>query len=109
MIDKLKDAISHAREVAKEQREKASFDTDNERYRMSESEKVACLECAREHEKLAFWLEELQERREAEKKLKETLEDMSGRLKDSLFGDGIRFALKLIDKSRKRDCESEDN
>lgn len=53
------EAIQHCEEKAKELREQAGFDTDNERYRMSESEKADCIECANEHEQLAEWLKEL--------------------------------------------------
>ena len=35
----LDEAIKHCKEKAEELREQASFDTDNERYRMSENEK----------------------------------------------------------------------
>lgn len=51
---------------------------------------------------------ELQEHRKAEKILRETLENMSERLRDSLFGDGIRCALRLINKHIKRDWEREE-
>lgn len=64
MIDNLTEAIAHAKEKAKELREQAGFDTDNERYRMSESEKADCIECASEHEQLAAWLTELKQYRE---------------------------------------------
>ena len=46
------EAIQHAREKAEEQRK------DND----------TCIECAREHEQLAEWLEELKEYKELEKK-----------------------------------------
>lgn len=62
----LDEAIKHCEEKAKELREQAGFDTDNERYRMSESEKADCIECANEHEQLAEWLKELKARREAD-------------------------------------------
>lgn len=55
----LDEEIKHCEEKARELREQAGFDTDNERYRMSESEKADCLECAEEHEQLAGWLREL--------------------------------------------------
>jgi hypothetical protein len=62
----LDQAIQHCKEKAEELREQAGFDTDNERYRMSESEKADCLECAKEHEQLACWLTELKTRRKQE-------------------------------------------
>lgn len=54
------EAIAHAREVAKRNREQwkncpAERDT---------REHLTCEECAEEHEQLAEWLEELKERRE---------------------------------------------
>lgn len=63
----LQEAISHAREKAKELREQAGFETDNLRYMMSDSERQDCRECATEHEQLADWLEELKARREADR------------------------------------------
>ena len=56
----LSEAIKHCEEKAKELREQAGFETDNERYRMSEGEKADCLECANEHEQLAEWLKHYQ-------------------------------------------------
>lgn len=60
----LDEAIIHSKEKAEELRAQAGFDTDNERYRMSESEKTGCIECAKEHKQLAEWLEELKAWRE---------------------------------------------
>lgn len=61
----LNEAISHAREVAKEKRELTKticpWSDDGEETRN------ACLECAEEHEQLAAWLEELEQRREADR------------------------------------------
>jgi hypothetical protein len=51
----LSEAIDHAREEAKTQRNNAkSWDSANE-----EEKKQNCLECAKEHEQLAEWLTEL--------------------------------------------------
>jgi len=59
----LDEAIAHAREVAEEQRTQAELSECTDlNYRAS-----ACLECAEEHEQLAEWLTELQERREADR------------------------------------------
>lgn len=66
----LDEAIKHCEEKAEELREQAGFDTDNERYRMSESEKADCIECANEHEQLAEWLTELKELRETMEMIK---------------------------------------
>ena len=59
MINNLKDAINHARETASKLRKMTSI-TNGKPYE-------ECLECASEHEQLASWLEELAERREADK------------------------------------------
>ena len=102
MIDNLTDAITHAKEVAKELRKDADY--LDAPYGMDTSARTECLECAAEHEQLAAWLEELAERREVDK----NLEELADFWKDSLFGDGIRFALKAIDEVKKRDWERED-
>lgn len=72
----LNEAITHAREVAREKRteeqewrDKKDFIESNERnpkgiYDLPINQ---CKECAAEHEQLAEWLTELQERREADK------------------------------------------
>lgn len=65
MIDNLTEAIAHAREVAKEKRELAKTIcpwADDGEETLNE-----CFECAEEHEQLASWLEELAERREADR------------------------------------------
>ena len=101
MIDNIDEAISHAREVAEEQKKQGSICCDSLEDTIR-AEK--CLECAKEHEQLAEWLEELRERRDAVKKLEESAEYY----KDSLFSDGICFALKVISEPTKRDWENED-
>lgn len=60
---KLDEAIIHAEEVAQDQEMKADFETDNENYKMSESEREECRKCAAEHRLLAEWLKELREYR----------------------------------------------
>ena len=68
MIDNLTEAISHARKVAENVRYNAN--TFTERDLLDENcrkAKAECLECATEHEQLAEWLTELQERREADR------------------------------------------
>lgn len=57
----LEEAIKHCEEKVEELKEQAGFDTDNERYRMSESEKADCIECANEHKQLADWLIQLKQ------------------------------------------------
>ena len=72
MIDNLKDAISHCKEVAEMNRKEAEelreygehVSPPNQPYNIPVK---ACLECANEHEQLASWLTELAERREADK------------------------------------------
>ena len=74
MIDNLTEAITHAREVAEELRE------DAKHFVYSKNNKAECLECATEHEQLAAWLTELQERREADRwiPVSERLPEYSG-------------------------------
>ena len=56
-------AIAHAKEKAKELYDEAMFVHAN-----PNDEKLdACIECANEHQQLAEWLTELQERREADR------------------------------------------
>ena len=105
MIDNLGDAISHAREVAEKLTEKAKLMREGSKNGLFYPKDFEdCETCASDHEQLADWLTELADRREADKEL----EEMAGRLKDSLFGDGIRFALKVISEMRKHDSGSED-
>lgn len=81
MIDNLTEAISHAREVAENVRYNAY--TFTERDLLDENcrqAKAECLDCATEHEQLAAWLEELAERREADRwiPVTERLPDKNG-------------------------------
>lgn len=65
MIDNLTDAIAHAKEVAEELKKQHSELLERPNF---DRQIVAdCWECAREHEQLASWLEELKERREADR------------------------------------------
>lgn len=64
MIDNLTEAIAHAREVAKENRNGARLFANNPFYGTTSTKYE---ECASEHEQLAEWLTELQERREADR------------------------------------------
>lgn len=103
MIDNLTGSIRHYKQKARTLRE---FTKSCAEAKVGVSTKKYiehCLERAEHNEQLAAWLEELQERREAVKKLEKAEEYY----KDSLFGDGIRFALKVISEPRKRDWESE--
>ena len=59
----LDEAIEHAKEKTEEQKKQGSICCDSLEDTIR-AEK--CLECAREHEQLAEWLEELKERREAQ-------------------------------------------
>lgn len=86
MIDNLTEAISHAKEVAEEQKKKAEsniIETTKEGWiRVYDGKEYNdCLECAREHEQLAEWLEELKARREADKwiSVKERIPAKTGR------------------------------
>lgn len=55
----LDEAIKHCEEVAYQKDLESGFDTDNERYAMTDKEKTDCKECAKEHRQLAEWLKEL--------------------------------------------------
>lgn len=52
------EAIKHAEEVAYQKDLESGFDTDNERYAMTDKERTACKECAEEHRQLAEWLKD---------------------------------------------------
>lgn len=71
----LEEAIKHCEEVAEELDMKAGFETDNERYAMSESERKQCKECANEHRQLAEWLRELKKYRAIFEKVGKILAD----------------------------------
>lgn len=75
MIDNLEDAISHAREVAEKQY-KRSYELHDKAVELDKNgldsnevreEGKACFSCYYEHCQLADWLEELAERRKADK------------------------------------------
>ena len=66
MIDNLTEAISHAKEVAKANRDKAESYNRGEDYEQIKA--YECVSCADEHEQLADWLTELKQRREQDKK-----------------------------------------
>ncbi len=60
----LDEAIKHAEEVAYQKDLESGFDTDNERYAMTDKERADCKECAAEHRQLAEWLKELKDYKE---------------------------------------------
>ena len=64
----LDEAIAHAREVAEENREMAEL-ISNRPLEVCDIHRKEdkCLECAKEHEQLASWLEELKARQESDK------------------------------------------
>ena len=64
----LDEAIAHAREVAENVRYNAYTFTEQDLLKEEcRQAKTECLECAAEHEQLAAWLEELKQRREADR------------------------------------------
>ena len=77
MIDNLTEAISHAKEVASKVRKNGNYLYFRGNSRMANE----CEECAKEHEQLAEWLTELQERRKADRwiPVSERLPDTDGR------------------------------
>lgn len=62
----LDEAIKHCKEVAEQKDLESGFDTDNERYIMTDNERADCKECANEHRQLAEWLTELKQFKEQE-------------------------------------------
>ena len=54
----LEEAIKHAEEVAYQKDLESGFDTDNEQYAMTDSERANCKKCADEHQQLAEWLKD---------------------------------------------------
>lgn len=94
MINNLDEAIAHAEEKAKELNNTA----DNWK-RLSDEKGLAlpsdyepCKACAKDHEQLAEMLTELKQLRERVKSLEHSAEYY----RDSLFGDGIVFSLKIM-------------
>lgn len=63
----LEEAIKHCEEVAYQKDMESGFETDNERYAMTDKERTACKECAKEHRQLAEWLIELKKYREKDR------------------------------------------
>lgn len=63
MVKTLEEAIKHCEEVAYQKDLESGFDTDYERYAMTDKERTDCKECAKEHRQLAEWLKELKESR----------------------------------------------
>ena len=59
------EAIAHAREVAENNRKESKYDAFSLDY-MNETHKANCVKCAKEHEQLAEWLEELKQYKELE-------------------------------------------
>ena len=62
----LDEAITHAKDVAKANRDKAEGYSRGEEYEQIKANE--CVACAEEHEQLASWLEELKRYRESEGK-----------------------------------------
>lgn len=122
----LNDAITHAREVAREKRaeeqewrNKKDFIESNERnpkgiYDLPINQ---CKECAAEHEQLAAWLTELQERREADDiscegmTVSEALHDLENCILPIVGGKSIRIAIKALkaicDRRKRYESEAE--
>ena len=105
MANNIYEVWHHAMKVASDARYKAKLFTESDLLDEScKKAKAEYLECAEEQEQLAAWLDELEERRAAVKKL----EEAATYYKDSVFGDGIRYALQVISEPRIRDSESEE-
>ena len=63
----LKEAMTHAKEVAEKNYRGADFESIDS---VDDDIKTNCIKCAEEHEQLAEWLEELKSYKETEKKCK---------------------------------------
>lgn len=62
MINNIDEAIKHCHEKAEENKKEADY--LDAPYGMDTSARTDCLECAKDHEQLASWLEELKALRE---------------------------------------------
>lgn len=119
MIDNLKDAINHAREVANEKRFMEDHwtkqDKEDKWHDKRQSWITECKECAKEHEQLAEWLTELQVRREADDisfegmTVSEALHDLENCVLPVVGGKSIRIAIKALKAicDRRKPYESE--
>ena len=87
---KLEEAIKHAKDVATKKYRQAMLHRAN-----AEDEKLdRCIECMKEHEQLAEWLEELKELREYKKKMKaQFLDDIENPLEP------IKLYIKIMHTS----------
>jgi hypothetical protein len=121
----LDEAIKHAEEVAYQKDLESGFDTDNERYAMTDSERTNCKKCANEHRQLAEWLkdykrlleqqpsEDCVSRTQALKELKESAEHHANDSREEVLlrrdRDIIR-ALPLVTPTHGicKDCENWD-
>lgn len=105
MVKNIHEAWSHAMKVASEARYNAKLITESELLDENcKKAKAEYLECAEEQEQYAAWIDELLDMRAAVRKLGEA----ATYYKDSIFGDGIRYALKVISEPRKRGMERAD-
>lgn len=59
---KIDEAIKHCEEVAYQKDLESGFETDNERYAMTDKERADCKECAAKHRQLAEWLKDYKRR-----------------------------------------------
>ena len=117
MIDNLTEAIAHAKEVAESKRKtiKEVYENLEEDRPLFEEQENACRECAEEHEQLADWLTELQERREADDisyegmTVSEALHDLENCVLPVVGGKSIRIAIKALKAicDRRKPYESE--
>lgn len=91
----LDEAIKHCNEVAEELDMKAGFETDNERYAMSGSERKQCKECAEEHRQLVEWLRELKAYDEARAEI--IRKSKSGQWSEGVVY-GLDKAIRIMEK-----------
>lgn len=107
----LDEAIKHAEEVAKEQRELFSLcpipsdscDPNKDCASLKNGKNKGCIKCAKEHEQLAEWLKELKRYHQAKDGL---LEDMKAL--NCGFPFGLDYLISCI-KKRLQEAEDENN
>ena len=88
------EAIKHAREIAEKNKRGANFKPLDS---VDHDIKHSCEQCAREHDQLADWLEELKELRAKEQKIEKFIEDYDGAISIS-DNMGIISGQMLVDE-----------
>lgn len=95
----LDEAIKHAEEVAYQKDLESGFETDNERYAMTDKERTDCKECAKDFRQLSDWLKELKRLKE-----QEPCEDVMA-IHTQGLAEGIRCAMCTNSLKSDRGCD----